>query len=73
MQFVDPPFYLISFFFKQFACVQASLQAIDFVRERLLAGKSPRQIAEEMCDRCLAPDTSGCGKVRIWVGFEGLG
>ncbi len=34
------------------------------MRERLLAGKSPRQIAEEMCDRCLAPDTSGCGKVK---------
>lgn len=42
--------------------VLTNQEAVDFVRERLLAGKSPRQIAEEMCDRCLAPDTSGCGK-----------
>ena len=32
------------------------------MRERLGAGKAPREIAEEMCDRCLAPDTGGCGK-----------
>jgi len=35
---------------------------VDFVRERLTAGKSPKEICEEMCDRCLAPDTGGCGK-----------
>lgn len=32
------------------------------MRERLAAGMSPRQVAEEMCDHCLAPDTGGCGK-----------
>jgi serine/threonine protein phosphatase PrpC len=42
--------------------VLSNQEAVDFVRERLLAGKSPREIAEEACDRCLAPDTSGCGK-----------
>lgn len=38
------------------------VQAVDFVRERLAAGKAPREVCEEMCDRCLAPDTGGCGK-----------
>lgn len=42
--------------------VLTNQEAVDFVRERLLMGKSPREIAEEACDRCLAPDTSGCGK-----------
>lgn len=32
------------------------------MQERLLQGKSPKQICEEVCDHCLAPDTSGCGK-----------
>ncbi len=32
------------------------------MRERLTAGKAPRDICEEMCDHCLAPDTGGCGK-----------
>ena len=31
-------------------------QAVDFVRERLAAGKAPKDICEEMCDHCLAPD-----------------
>jgi serine/threonine protein phosphatase PrpC len=35
---------------------------VDFVRERLAVGKTPREVCEEMCDRCLAPDTGGCGK-----------
>ena len=35
---------------------------MDFVRARLLEGKPPRQICEEVCDHCLAPDTGGCGK-----------
>lgn len=37
-------------------------EAIDFVRERLLVGKAPKQVCEELCDHCLAPDTGGCGK-----------
>ena len=37
-------------------------QAVDFVRERLQAGRAPREVAEDLCDRCLAPDTGGCGK-----------
>jgi hypothetical protein len=39
------------------------VQAVDFVRERLLVGKTPKQVCEELCDHCLAPDTGGCGKV----------
>ena len=42
------------------SCLPA--QAVYFVRERLLEGKTPRQVCEEVCDRCLAPDTGGCGK-----------
>jgi len=37
-------------------------EAVAFVRSRLLAGKTPREICEEACDHCLAEDTSGCGK-----------
>lgn len=33
-------------------------EAIDFIRPRLLQGKKPAAICEELCDRCLAPDTS---------------
>lgn len=42
--------------------VLSNQEAVDFVRERLLDGKSPKDICEEACDFCLAPDTSGCGK-----------
>ena len=42
--------------------VLTNQEAVDFVRERLLAGKTPKQVCEEACDHCLAPDTSGCGK-----------
>lgn len=42
--------------------VLTNQDAVDFVRERLLIGSSPKEICEEMCDWCLAPDTSGCGK-----------
>jgi serine/threonine protein phosphatase PrpC len=42
--------------------VLTNQEAVDFVRERLLAGKTPKQICEEACDHCLAPDTNGCGK-----------
>lgn len=37
-------------------------QAIEFVRERLLKGMTPKAIAEALCERCLAPNTDGCGK-----------
>ncbi len=42
--------------------VLTNQEAVDFVRERLLAGKTPKQVCEEACDHCLAPDTNGCGK-----------
>ena len=42
--------------------VLTNQEAVDFVRERLLAGKTPQEICEEACDHCLAPDTNGCGK-----------
>jgi protein phosphatase 1G len=42
--------------------VLTNQEAVDFVRVRLQGGKRPREIAEEMCDFCLAPDTNGCGK-----------
>ena len=42
--------------------VLTNQEAVDFVRERLQSGKTPKEIAEEMCDYCLAPDTRGCGK-----------
>eukprot|EP00891_Asterochloris_glomerata_P008906 jgi/Astpho2/8906/Aster-08257 len=35
---------------------------IDFVRERLKAGESPKAICAQACDHCLAEDTEGCGK-----------
>jgi serine/threonine protein phosphatase PrpC len=38
-------------------------QAVDFVRERLNEdAMSPAEAASALCDRCLAPDTGGCGK-----------
>ena len=42
--------------------VLTNQEAVDFVRKRLRQGKSPKQICEEACDHCLAPDTKGCGK-----------
>lgn len=42
--------------------VLTNQEAIDFVRERLSEGKTPKEICEDACDFCLAPDTSGCGK-----------
>jgi protein phosphatase 1G len=42
--------------------VLSNQDAVDFVREELVNGLTPQQVAEQMCDRCLAPDTSGCGK-----------
>ena len=38
------------------------LQAVDFVHARLAAGRSPKEVCEDVCNRCLAPDTGGCGK-----------
>ena len=38
-------------------------EAVDFVRERLTKdAMSPAEAASALCDRCLAPDTGGCGK-----------
>ena len=38
-------------------------EAVDFVRERLTRDEmSPAEAASALCDRCLAPDTGGCGK-----------
>jgi len=37
-------------------------EAIDFCRERLAKGTPPKKVCEELCDRCLAPDTGGMGK-----------
>ena len=37
-------------------------QAVDFVRERLQQGESPRAVCAALCDHCLAPNTEGCGK-----------
>ena len=42
--------------------VLTNQEAVDFVRERLFVGDSPKEICEAMCDHCLAPDTNGCGK-----------
>jgi len=42
--------------------VLSNQEAVDFVRERLQAGKTPKQICEDACDHCLAEDTGGCGK-----------
>ena len=36
-----------------------SCQAVDFVRKRLKSNMSLKQICEEMCDACLAPDLKG--------------
>ncbi len=44
------------------ACVVPLFQVIDFVRERLKAGESPKAICAQACDHCLAEDTEGCGK-----------
>lgn len=37
------------------------LQAVDFVRERLMEGQSVKYISESVCDHCLAKDTGGNG------------
>jgi hypothetical protein len=37
------------------------LQAVDFVRQRLVEGQSVRYISESVCDHCLAKDTGGSG------------
>ena len=42
--------------------VPCCVQAVDFVRARLAAGRSLKEVCEDVCDRCLAPDTGGCGK-----------
>ncbi|KAK9805386.1 hypothetical protein WJX73_009935 [Symbiochloris irregularis] len=42
--------------------VLTNQQAVTFVRERLMAGWTPRRVCEALCDHCLAPDTSGDGK-----------
>ena len=42
--------------------VLTNQEAVEFARERLLAGQTPRAVCEAACDRCLALDTGGCGK-----------
>ncbi|KAK9843641.1 hypothetical protein WJX81_000782 [Elliptochloris bilobata] len=39
--------------------VLSNQQAVDFVRERLARGDHPRSACEDLCNRCLAPDTEG--------------
>lgn len=34
---------------------------MDFVRQRLLEGQSPKYISESVCEHCLAKDTGGTG------------
>ena len=56
---------------KMFACAEEGrfaevldyclLQAVDFVRDRLLEGQSVKYISESVCDHCLAKDTGGIG------------
>ena len=42
--------------------VLSSQECVDFVRERLKAGEQKlSKVCEELCDRCLAPDTRGSG------------
>ena len=41
--------------------VLGNQEAIDFTRSQLQQGKNPKDIAEELCDRCLASNTSGNG------------
>lgn len=38
------------------------MQAVDFVREGLKRGLSPKAVCEAMCDKCLAPNVEGCGE-----------
>jgi hypothetical protein len=37
-------------------------EAVQFVEKLALEGKSPKEVCESMCDRCLAPSTEGIGK-----------
>ena len=37
------------------------MQAVDFVRQRLLEGQSAKYVSESVCDHCLAKDTGGTG------------
>lgn len=37
-------------------------QAVQFVEQQALLGKTPKEICEALCDRCLAPTTQGIGK-----------
>lgn len=41
--------------------VPVHMQAVDFVRQRLLEGQSPKYISESVCEHCLAKDTGGTG------------
>lgn len=42
--------------------VLSNQEAVDFARERLLDGRTAKEVCEDICDHCLAPDTGGCGK-----------
>ncbi|KAJ7600524.1 phosphatase 2C-like domain-containing protein [Mycena floridula] len=49
-----------------------SQQVVDFIRLEVSEGKSLTQICEDMCDHCLAPDTSsgagiGCDNMTILI------
>ncbi len=47
-------------------------QVVDFVRERLHGGSSPKAACEALLDRCLAPNTDanggkGCDNMSVMI------
>mmetsp|Transcript_8908 Transcript_8908/g.25667 ORF Transcript_8908/g.25667 Transcript_8908/m.25667 type:complete len:709 (-) Transcript_8908:55-2181(-) len=51
--------------------VMSNQEVVTFVRTALLAGDSPKQVCEKLCDTCLAPDTEhpeiGCDNMSAMV------
>ena len=39
--------------------VLSSQQAVDFIRQQLAAGLTPSSVCEALCDKCIAPSTTG--------------
>mmetsp|Transcript_24982 Transcript_24982/g.59454 ORF Transcript_24982/g.59454 Transcript_24982/m.59454 type:complete len:324 (-) Transcript_24982:110-1081(-) len=51
--------------------VMSNQEVVAFVRERILSGGDPKTVCEQLCDRCLAPDTNtperGCDNISAMV------
>ena len=50
-----------AFFFPAFTtpCRPSAPQAVDFIRQQLAANLTPSSVCEALCDKCIAPSTTG--------------